>query len=176
MNRAAALGWCAAIVVASAGCSGTSGPGTAAGNEEGPVKETFQAFQAALKARDSDKIWALLDKDSQAAAEDRAKTLREHYAQTPDGPARAAQAKALGLQPPELAKLTGPGFLKCDLFLLDEKNKELPESRISKPPSVQGDRATVYYVEPDDDKQTLTLVKVDGHWKVSIDMPSVKKP
>ena len=42
--------------------------------------------------------------------------------------------------------------------------------------TVQGDRATVNYVEPDGDKEKLGLVKQDGRWKVSVPMPKGTMP
>ena len=41
---------------------------------------------------------------------------------------------------------------------------------------VQGDKATVNYLESDGDKEKLTLVKEDGKWKVSLAMPKGTTP
>src|SRR5262249_42794639 len=139
------------FLVAVAGCSNPTGPtpskGTQVSDEE-QVRQTFAAFQEALKAGDADKLWALLDDDSRADAERIAQTARDSYAKA--SPAeKADQEKGLGLPGAELAGLKGPGFLKTKRFL--GTYDEVPESKLEKV-AVKGDTATVGYVEPDGDK------------------------
>lgn len=152
------------------GCSKTthSAPSTV----EGPVRESFVALQAALKARDGDKIWALLDGESRTEAERAAKAVQAAYAKA-DPTEKSAQEKALGLPGAELAGLTGAGFLKSKRF--HGKYEELPESKIDKV-TVQGDRATVAYTEADGDKEKLNLVRQDRRWLISLPMPKVSQP
>jgi hypothetical protein len=159
------LAWLAGGLVLAFGCaSWTERP---AAGDEGPVREAFVALQAALRARDAEKVWQLLDADSQADAERMAKAIRAAYAKAnPEG--KAEQEKALGLSGTELAALGGPGFLKTHRFL--GRYDEIPDGKIEKI-TVQGDRAIVNYVEPDGDKEKLNLVKQDGQWKVSVPMP-----
>src|SRR4051812_1651402 len=97
-----------------AGCTNPATTRSAA-TEEGPVRETFAAFQEALKARDADKLWGLLDGDSRADAERAAKAVQAAYAKA-SAEEKAEKEKALGLSGAELAGLTGPGFLKTRRF------------------------------------------------------------
>jgi hypothetical protein len=124
-------------------------------------------LQEALKAKDADKVWSLLDADSQADAERAAKAARDAYAKAAPGE-RAEQEKALGLAGAELTSLKGPGFLKTRRF--QGKYDEISESKIDKV-VVQGEKAAVNYTEPDGDKEKLTLVREGGRWKVSLAMP-----
>jgi hypothetical protein len=73
-----------------AGCAGTDNKPAAANKAEDEVRQAFTALQEALKAKDSDKLLALLDDDSQADAERAAKAVREAYAKAapPTGPSR----------------------------------------------------------------------------------------
>jgi hypothetical protein len=137
--------------------------------EDKEVREAFTAFAQAIKVKDAGKIWNLLDKDSQAAADRAAKSVRTTY-----GKAGADEKKkletALGLPGADLAKLTGEGFLKTKGF--HGKYHEVPGSKIDKV-VIQGNRAIVHYVEEDGDKERLRLIKQDGKWKVAAAMPPV---
>ena len=150
------------------GCSKTTD--IAAGSVEGPVRESFAALQAALRARDEDKLWKVLDSDSRDEAERAAKAVQAAYAKA-DPAEKAEQEKALGLPGAELAGLTGAGFLKSKRF--HGKYEELSESKIDMV-TLQGDKATVAYTEPDGDKEKLSLIRQDGQWKVSLPMPKSK--
>ena len=68
---------------------------------------------------------------------------------------------------------TGKEFLKTKRF--HGKYDELPDSKIEKV-TVQGDQATIAYVELDGDKEKLILVREQGEWKVSIPMPKGSQP
>jgi hypothetical protein len=149
-----------------AGCTKPAASNAPKGEDE-PVRQTFAALQAALKAKDADKLWALLDSESQADAERAAKAVQEAYTKAPPE-AKTEQEKALGLPGAERSGLTGKGFLKTKRFL--GKYDEVSESKIDKV-TVQGDSATVNYTEPDGDKEKLSLVRQSGQWKVSLPMP-----
>jgi hypothetical protein len=140
--------------------------------EEDKVRETFTALQAALKAKDAGKVWKLLDRESQAAAERTARVVKAAYAKANDEK-KAKLEKALGLSGAELGKLTGEGFLKTKRFL--GKYDEIADSKIDKIAVVE-DRATVNYTEADGDKEKLRLNRQDGVWKVSLPMPAVAQP
>jgi hypothetical protein len=148
-----------------AGCGSSS-----AGHQdkkETAVRETFAKLQAALKAKDANKIWDLLDADSRADADRAAKAMRDTY-QKAGATEKAQQEKALGLPGAELSELTGKGFLKTKRFL--GKYDEIPESRVEKV-VVKEDNATVHYVEDDGDKEKLTFTRHDGRWHVVLAMP-----
>ena len=72
-----------------AGCNKPPSASTAAAKgEEEPARQTFVALQAALKAKDADQLWAMLDTESQADAERAAKAVQEAYTKaTPDAKA-----------------------------------------------------------------------------------------
>jgi hypothetical protein len=148
------------------GCSKATDPGSV--GQEGPVRETVASLQKALKDRDADKIWKLLEKDSQADAERAAHAIKIAYAKA-DVKEKSEQEQALGLSGVELAGLTGVGFLKTKRF--HGKYEELSESKIDKV-ALQRNGATVSYTEPDGDKEKLNLVQQDGQWKVSLPMPT----
>ena len=136
------------------------------------MRERFEELQAALKAGDADKLWALLDPKSQADAEAAAKSAHTAYAAaSPEE--QAKMQKDLGLSGPELLALSGKTYLKTERFR--GKFHEVPESKIDKV-TVQGDTATVNYIESDGDKVKLNLVKQGGQWKVTLPMPPATQP
>jgi hypothetical protein len=165
------FGWsgllCMAVVV---GCSKPAEHSAA--NDDGPVREKFAELQAAIKSRDADKLWMLLDARSRADAERAAKAIQAAYSKA-TADEKTKQEKALGLTGKELAGLTGKGFLKTNRF--HGKYHELPDSTIERV-VVQGDTATVYYVEEDGDKEKAVLVRQDGQWKLWLTMPKVGQP
>src|SRR5262245_55314284 len=87
------------------GC--TSAP---AGDPQAQAKAAFESLQQALKAKDADKVWNLLDAESQADAGRAAKAWQEAYAKVePD-----KTKKDLGISPEDLSKLDGKSFLKTE--------------------------------------------------------------
>ncbi|HMF14928.1 MAG TPA: hypothetical protein VKE94_21580 [Gemmataceae bacterium] len=148
------------------GCSKPTGQ-SASADEEKAVRDTFAAFQAAINSRDADKLWALLDNDSQADAEREAKTIRESYSKA-NAEEKAEREKALGLPASELTGLTGKGFLMTKRF--HGQYHEVPGSKIDKV-SLKGDSATIGYIEEDGDKESLELVRQEGKWKLKVKMP-----
>ncbi len=131
--------------------------------DEDQVRQAFQGFQAAVKTRDADKLWDLLDKGSRAAADAAAKEIQAGYQKANDT-AKLKLEKALGLTREELAGLTGKLFLKSNKYF--GKYHEVSTSKIDKV-TVQGDKATVFYTEEDGDKVKLEFAREDGKWKAS---------
>lgn len=131
------------------------------------MKQVFASFQAGLMAKDADKLWSLLDEDSQADAEREAKAIRDAYAKA-DEAGKKEFEKNLGLPGAELAVLKGQGFLKTRRFI--GKYDEVPESKLEKV-AVQGNQATISYAEPDGDKEKFTLSRQNGQWRLSVPMP-----
>jgi hypothetical protein len=147
------------------GCSKPAPP--PAGSEEEAVQKAFAVFQEAMKARDGEKLLGLLDSDSRAEAERAAQAIKDAYAKaTPTE--KGETEKALGLSAAELAVIDAKGFLKSKRFL--GKDHEIPDSKFEKA-TVQGEKATLNYLEQDGDHEKLSYVKQDGQWKVSIPMP-----
>jgi hypothetical protein len=170
-QKACRLSWtgssCLFLVL---GCS--KAPEPSPPNPEAAVRAQFAEAQSAIKNRDTDKLWMLLDSKSQADAERAAKDIQTAYAKAP-ADEKSKHEDALGLAATEVAGLTGKGFLKTKRFL--KKYHELPDSVIDKV-LVQGDSATVYYLEPDGDKEKAIFVRQDGRWKVWMTMPRVDNP
>jgi hypothetical protein len=138
--------------------------GTARADDEQDVKTAFQAFQAAMRGSDHEKLWSLLDTKAQAEADTYAKTVQATYGKSNDDE-KAKLEKAFGLSADEMNKLTGKLYLKSKPFL--KKYNEVPGSKIDKV-TVEGDKAVVNYIEEDSDKEKLELVRQDGKWKLSI--------
>ena len=170
--KARNAGWAALLlVVFAAGCS-SKPAGPPAADEEGAVRARFAELQSAVKDRDADKLWLLLDTRSQGDAERSAKAIQAAYAKAAPEE-KAKQEEALGLPGTELARLTGKGFLKTKRF--HGKYHEVPEGRIDRV-TVEKDSATVYFLEPDGDKEKLILVRQEGQWRVWLTMPKVGQP
>ena len=131
--------------------------------EEDQVKEAFTSFQTAVKAKDADKLWDLLDSASRDAAGKAAKTYNDAYAKAKDDKKKELE-KNLGLTAAELTGLTPKTFLKSNKYY--GKYHEVQGSTIEKI-AVAGDKATVFYKEEDGDKEKLGFVKQDGKWKVA---------
>jgi hypothetical protein len=148
------------------------GPLNAAGEgEEKRVRETFAAFADAVKAKDGARIWKILDKDSQTAANRAARTLKATY-ENAGADGKAKLEKATELTGPDFAKLTGESFLKSKGFY--GKYHEVPGSKIDTV-VIDGSKATVNYTEEDGDKEKLRLVKDGEQWKVTAPMPPLPK-
>src|SRR5262249_45283292 len=116
--------------------------------------------------------WMLLDSKSRADAERVANAVRAAYAKARPAE-KAEQEKSLGLSGSELAGLTGKGFLKTKRF--EGKYHDMPGSTGEKV-VVQGEGATVHYLESDGDHEKAVFVRQDGQWRVWLPMPRVSKP
>lgn len=140
-------------------------------DEEKVVREKFAQLQSAMKNGDADKLWSLLDARSRADAEKIAKDIQTTYNKA-EIEEKAKHEEVLGLKGTELAELNGKGFLKTKRF--QKRYDEVPEGKIDKV-VIQGDSATIYFLEPDGDKEKAILVRQDGQWKVWLTMPKGKK-
>jgi hypothetical protein len=144
----------------------------AAAPAESEVREKFAQVQAAVKAGDADRIWALMSSKSRADAEKEAKAMRTAYQKGTAGE-KAALEKDEGLGAEELAKLTGLGFLKTERFR--HKHHDLPGGTITRV-STAADTATVYFVDEDNEDEKLHFVREEGQWKAWLAMPKKAKP
>ncbi len=134
---------------------------------EGQVRAVFEAIQAAIKAKDADKVWDLLSSKSRDDAEQAAKSVREAYEKAdPEG--KAKMAKDLGLPGEKMAKLTGKGFLETKRP--HHKLDELSEGKVTKV-TVGEDGATVYFDEIDGDHEKCRFLREDGRWKAWVTIP-----
>src|SRR6516225_145167 len=122
---------------------------------EEQVKEAFKALQMAIKGKDADKIWNLLDKDSQSDAEREAKAAKEVYGKLGDKD-KTDYEKRLKLTGKELADMTGKLYVKSERFY--KKHHEIPDSQLEKV-SVSGDTASLNFIEPDNDNVKMRLTR-----------------
>ena len=172
--RACRLSWtnflCMAVVL---GCSSkpSDRPVTGTG-EEDAVRKKFAELQSAIKSHDAEKLWALLDVRSRADAERVAKNIQTAYSQA-GAEEKTKQEEALGLSGTELAKLDGKGFLKIKRF--QKKYHDVPGCKIDKV-DIQGENATVYFLDEEGDKEKAIFLRQDGQWKAWLTMPKVSQP
>ena len=142
-------------------------PGDDPKKAEEQVKEAFKALQTAIKEKDADKIWNLLDKDSQSDAEREAGAAKEAYGKLADKD-KADYEKRLKLTDKELAHMTGKLYVKSEVFY--KKHHEIPDSKIDKV-SVTGETGILYSIEEDGDKVNFPVVRDKGQWKFSLKIP-----
>jgi hypothetical protein len=132
---------------------------------EDDIRQAFVALQKAIKARDSGKIWELIDSDSQSDAERAAKAVKVAYAKRGD---KGDFEKKYGLTARELDGINGKLFIKSNRF--HGKYYEVPDSKLESI-KVKGDAGRLNYIEEDGDKQKFALVRQKGQWKFTVPMP-----
>jgi hypothetical protein len=172
MTAARVLGW-AALAAVAAGCGERpASPATSAqaGASEAQVREAFGRLQTAIKARDAARVWDLLDKRSREDARGASEEVRAAYDKAAPRE-RAKMANAFGLSEKDLAMLQGPDFLKTHTFW--DKYEEFADGVVDRV-STESSAATVYFREPDGDREKLVFVLQDGGWKAWLKMPKVK--
>jgi hypothetical protein len=157
----------ACLIGCNSGAPTKDKPGDDPKKAEEQVKEAFKALQTAVKEKDADKIWNLLDKDSQADAEREAGAAKEVYGKLADKD-KADYKKRLNLTDKELADLTGKLYVKSEVFY--KKHHEIPDSKLEKL-SVSGDTASLNFIEPDNDNVKMSLTRDKGQWKFSMKIP-----
>jgi hypothetical protein len=160
------------LLALAVGCSSSPSTGLPAADEEGAVRAQFAALQSAIKAGDVDQLWLMLERNHIFEAERAAQDIQSAYAKA-NAEEKAKQEEKLGLPGAELTGLKGKGFLKTKGF--QDKYHELPNSTIEQV-TVEGNHATVNYLEPDGKKEELILVRQDGQWKVWLEMPRESPP
>jgi hypothetical protein len=151
------------VLLLTAGCGSPSLEKGA--DEEGQFREAFAAYQQALRARDADKLWDLLGADARAAADRTAGRLRDEFAFA-DAATRARLAASLGLSEDRAAAITGKEYLTTRRFAGTSPQDEIPNSKFAGV-TIRAEKATVEYVEPDDDRMELHFVREGERWKIS---------
>jgi hypothetical protein len=137
---------------------------SAARASEAEVRSAFTALQKALKSGDAEKIWPLLDKSSQEAAARVAKGWKGRYSKArPRDKVKLEQM--FGLSAKEMAGLTGKLYVKSKRW--QGLHDEIAPSVVTKV-MVAGARATVFYTEPDGDKEKLLFTRQGGQWRASL--------
>jgi hypothetical protein len=164
------FGWWLVLAAGLVGC-GSKSPESKAkdtaqkGEEE--IKQAFVYLQDAIKAKDANKIWNLLDKDSQADADREARIVKETYAKLPDMD-KAGLEKKMELSAKELADMSGKDYVKSKRFF--GKHYEIPGSKVDKI-TVAGASATLVFLEEDGDRITTKLARENGQWKFNLEIP-----
>jgi hypothetical protein len=138
----------------------------AGGQAETDVRARFKQLQDAINAKDSAKVWAMSTTKTQEAATKVAKGIQDKFAKANDA-GKDKLAKIVGLPKDAVAKMTGQDYFKTPAF--NEKFSELadPKTKIEKV-VLKGDKATVHFIEPDNDKVTIDFVVQDKEWKAEI--------
>jgi hypothetical protein len=145
---------------------------TAAGDgAEKEVRDRFKELQAAIRSKDSAKVWLMVSTKTQEGAAKVAKGIQDKYAKANDA-GKAKLEKAVGLPKDTLAKMAGQDYFKTPAFI--EKYGELADAKtVIEKVVIKGDKATVHYIEPDNDKVTVVLVRQDKEWKAELKIGSV---
>src|SRR4051812_32906107 len=110
-----------------AGC--TNAANQDRGGDEAAIRQAFGDFQAAIKARDGDKLWQLLADESRQDAERRAKELQAAFANG-DAAKKVEMETNLKLTAGELEKIDARAYLKSNRFY--GKYHEVPDSTLEK--------------------------------------------
>ncbi len=168
--------WCASVGVALL-LAATVVAGGAATPEA-----AFKDFQAAVKAKDGNKTWALLAKDSQAKMELMAGLMKEQFKKLADLPEEQRKAieeqltKAFGMTLAEIQKMDGKAMLTFSLKNAAKFGKGDPFADVAESTledvKVDGDKATAK-VKTKTKTEPLEFRKEGGSWKIQ--MPDNKK-
>jgi hypothetical protein len=163
--------WCVPLVLSFGAAALLTGESLHAKQAKGEdeIRAAFGLLRSAIKSKDPAKIWDLLDADTKADAERGAKKLVAVYKKA-DIKGKAEHETNFGLTPDEFAKLDGKLVLKTKRFL--GKYDEIPGSKITSI-TVQGEGATLNYLEADGDKEKLNYTRQDGKWKVALPIPKL---
>lgn len=153
------------LIAFATGLAGCPADSAKKGDEE--VRQAWTALQSAVKAKDPDKLWELLDKDSQSDAERQAKAAQETYSKLADKD-KADYEEKLGLTSKELSDMTGKWYVKSKVFY--KKHYEIPDSKLDKV-AVTGETAKLNFIEPDDDDMKMSLVRDKGRWRFNMSIP-----
>jgi hypothetical protein len=150
----------AGLTLFAAGCGGAT------------PEAAFKDFQAAIKAKDADKLWNVMSKDAQTKAERTASSISEQLKMLDKLPpeqrklAEEKMAEALGVTAADLKTLDGK-----KLFSISLKNPKTEEalknvaSATLENVKVEGDKATGT-VKTGTKSDTLHFVKEGGSWKL----------
>jgi hypothetical protein len=143
---------------------------------EDEIKQAFTDLQAAIKARDVEKIWDLIDKDTRDDTENKAKRIKEAYGKLANKDKADFEKKFAPLTSKEIAECSGKLYVKSPAFYLGETD-EMPDSKFEKV-EVKGETAMLHYREKEGKggKEERKVVRENGQWKfrLPLDDPPVK--
>jgi hypothetical protein len=140
------------------------------GKSEKEVEKAFADLQAAIKAKDVDKIWGLLSKDSHADTEREAKAVKAAYEKMAEKDKPDYEMK-IGLSAKDIADMTGKTYVKSKTFFTKEV-AELVDSKFDKA-ELSGESGKVHYTEDDGkgQKEKMSIAREEGQWKFTVDLP-----
>jgi hypothetical protein len=141
------------------------------GDEEPRIRARFEEFRDALQARDAERLWAMLSRQSQADAERAARTLRTEHDKA-DPQSKAEQEKELGLSAADLSKLTGRDLMRTRPF--QERYEEARDGKFERA-SVKDDNATVYFRDDEGDREKLIMLREGEQWKLWLKVPTLRR-
>ncbi len=141
--------------------------GSATADDTDVLHKKFDDLQAAVKAKDGDKLWDLLSEKSKNDSEKISKEVREAYAKA-NAEEKRKQEASLGLSAKELSKLSGKEFAKSASVW--RKFRDLPGSKIQRV-VIAGDNATVNYLETDGDREKMIFLRQGNEWKAWLILP-----
>lgn len=161
---------CAAILVGCNPPAPKDKPADGAKKSEEEIKTAFTALQAAIKAKDVDKIWSLLAKDTQGDTEREGKAVQEAFGKLADKD-KPEYEKKVGLSAKEMTEMTGKLYVKSNTFFTGETG-EMPGSKFDKV-VVTGEFAKMHYIEDDGkgEREIRSVLREDGQWKFVLPVP-----
>jgi hypothetical protein len=154
-----------AVLLLIAGCGAPPSQKGTAAVEDGELKEAFTAYQKALRDKNADRLWDMLSTQARADADRVTQQLRGTFVRA-NAEVKAKLAKDLGLTMSEMTNLTAKDYLRTPRFVGAKPQDEIPKSKFEGA-AIEGEKATVKYVEPDDHKKELRFVREGKRWKVS---------
>jgi len=142
----------------------------------------FKEFQAAIKAKDGNKAWTLLTKDSQAKMEQMAAKMKDDFKKIADLPEEKRKVieeqitKVFGMSLAEIQKMDGKAVLNFGLKNAAKFGKGDPFTEVAESTledlKVDGDKATAK-VKSKTKTEPLEFRKEGGSWRIQ--MPDTKK-
>jgi hypothetical protein len=160
--------WPLALALLVLGCGKSTDPAKPGGPvsaDQAPIKKAFGALQVALQSEDGERIWPLLDSQSQKDADAAARAWKQAYAD-----ADVIQLEQdLGIGRQVLVQLTGRNFLQTKGFLT-KSIVDLSKSTVIESIKVDGDQATVDYRDPHGQAGQVTFVREGNQWKARLKM------
>ncbi len=163
--------WAALFLAFLAGCSNAPSK-TKDGDADSEIRKSFTGLQAAVKERNGEKLWELLDSESRQDSDRVAKAVKETFVKA-DASKKQELAKKVGLSEEAMKDLTGKKLLESELFYRFDEHDELPDVKGLDKVEVKGSNAKIAFKDPDKQEVTMqmTLHREEGHWRFQVAIP-----
>jgi hypothetical protein len=156
-----------------AGCTNNAGADKAGNSKksEDDIKQSFTALQAAIKAKDGDKVWTMMSKDAQEDAERQAKAIKEAHTKMSDKE-KEEYEKKIAVSVKDLTSFDGKGYVRSKSFFTGEV-AEIPDSKFDKVAMSSKDAGTLHYIEDDGkgDKERMSVLREQDQWRFTLNVP-----